>query len=68
MTIKDMKLQGIDKFEYKYVDLYTTFGASVTNLNILGKEGWELFELYHPKSNGDCYKALLIRRITEVEV
>lgn len=63
-----MKYQGIDKFEYQYINLYTTIGASITHLNLLGKEGWELFELIYPKSSGDCYKALLIRKITEVEI
>ena len=62
-----MKYQAIDKFEYKYVALYSSIEPSVIALNSLGKEGWELIEIKSPKSVGEQYKALLKRKITEYE-
>lgn len=65
-----MKYQAIDRFEYKYVKLRTTIFASVNILNDEGKEGWELIELTKPIApcNGDVYRGLLKRKITEIEV
>ena len=62
-----MKLQAIDKFEYRYEPLYSSIESSINILNILGKDGWELFSLKTPKSTGEQYKALLKRRITEYD-
>ena len=62
-----MKVQTIDKFEYKYEILYSSLESSINKLNLLGKDGWELFNLKTPKSTGEPYKALLKRRITEYD-
>lgn len=65
-----MKYVAIDKFEYKYVKLRTSLPGSIDYLNEEGKNGWEVIELFKPNAPiaGDVYKALLKRRITEVEV
>lgn len=65
-----MKYQAIDKFEYKYIKLRTSLPGSVDILNEEGKNGWELIELIKPSApmGGDVYKALLKRRIMEVEI
>ena len=65
-----MKFQGIDKFEYKYVQLGTNLPSSMKTMNGLGQEGWELIELFSPYKplSGDIYKGLFKRKITEVTV
>lgn len=61
-------IQGIDKFEYKYVNLSLSINSSIKNLNSLGQEGWEVIELVKPKSSGDIYNAWLKRRITVTKI
>lgn len=63
-----MKVKGVDKFEYKYEELYSSIKSTENILNILGREGWEVIELIKPKSNIEPYKAWLKRRIKEIEV
>ena len=64
-----MKYQGIDKFEYKYVKLGISPQKSVELLNVEGAKGWELIKLIDVSPiAGDVYRAILKRKITEVEV
>ena len=63
-----MTYQGINKYEYKYVILYSSIENSITILNNLGNEGWELIDLFKPSSVGEQYKALLKRQILEINV
>ena len=63
-----MKVKGVDKFEYKYEELYSSIKNTENMLNILGREGWEVIELIKPKSNTEPYKAWFKRRIIEIEV
>lgn len=63
-----MKVKGIDKFEYKYTELFNSIKSTENILNILGQKGWEVIELIMPKSNIEPYKAWFKRKITEVEV
>jgi len=63
-----MKVKGIDKFEYKYAELFNSIKSTENALNILGRNGWEVFDFQKPKSTGDIYKAWLKRKVIEVEV
>ena len=63
-----MKVQYIDKFEYQYTPLYSNIEKSIEFLNRFGDNGWELIDLIKPESTGEQYKAILKRKITEVEV
>jgi len=63
-----MKVKGIDKFEYKYTELFNSIKGTENTLNIFGQSGWEVIELIRPKSNIEPYKAWLKRKVTEVEV
>lgn len=63
-----MEYQAFKRFEYKYVTLYSLMSASIGALNSMGNEGWELIELYTPKSANEQYKALLKRELDCVKV
>ena len=63
-----MKVKGVDKFEYKYTELFNSIKSTENALNILGQNGWEVFDFQKPKSTGDTYKAWLKRKVIEVEV
>jgi len=63
-----MILKGVDKFEYLFQDLSTSIYSTITLLNKLGADGWEVFEFQKPKSTGDTYKALLKRKVIETKV
>lgn len=63
-----MKVKGIDKFEYKYLELFNSIKSTENTLNVFGQNGWEVIELIMPKSNVEPYKAWLKRKIIEVEV
>ncbi len=62
-----MKFQAIDKFEYDYVVLNSNIIKTIEILNKYGKEGWELFKLFEPKTAVYPYQAILKRKITEYE-
>ncbi len=63
-----MLYKGIDKFEYKFENFWSSIDKTIQRLNILGQEGWEIIELIKPKTIGEQYKGFLKRKITEVEV
>lgn len=58
-----MTFECYDKFEYKYESLYSSLESSIAALNLLGNDGWELFELIAPDGYGGQYKAILKRKI-----
>lgn len=64
MTLKTVD----DKFEYLFQNLSSSINSTITLLNKLGANGWEVFDFQKPKSTGDTYKAWLKRKVIEVKV
>ena len=53
---------------YFFFFLFNSIKSTENTLNILGQNGWEVFDFQKPKSTGDTYKAWLKRKVIEVEV
>ena len=63
-----MKITCVDKFEYKYTPLASSWQRSIEILNEFGKDGWEVIELIKGSGAGSQNKAILKRKITEATV